>query len=483
MIYSSIFTSKTNLKVPSFIDGKPFHSKYDPEREAAQFVSTIQQKDFFLIGGIGAGYHLKALAEKFPESKILALENSREDLDFLISQLHSELSFEKNISFTTIETLQQDLINNYIPAIYSTFGYIDVKSWASHTDQDLIVDKINSSIKKIAADFSVQAHFGKVWQKNILENLKYADTEHKLSLPTNKTAIIVAAGPSLDEKIDILRVERCNLFIISTDTGFKSLLRNGITPDAVVSIDGQFISSLHFSNQIPKETLYVFELTGNSSAARKIHKNGGKLFFSVSEHPFEKFIQDYSKESFLNLDSTSGTVTVAAVDFARKNGFEKIQVLGADFGYINQKPYTKGTYLDDIYLKSQDKLSTEEKNYSALMYRTELISEKNKKTTETLLQYENNFLNWCAQNGMDVLSKDNVYHLTNKFSKSDIEIKPFDLKGFMKYIKNNEKSEKMQIALLPMIAFLKNKDSSDTKGKSFDEYSKLALNFISRYNF
>lgn len=486
MIYGEKILSKTELYIPIFLDQKPFCSKYDPMREAAQFSSITDQKDFFLIGGLGSGFHILELSKKFPDSRIMVVENSDEDINFCFSNFYKELSFLKtnNIEITTIKNIEEKLIENYIPACYSTFAYLDVKSWTNHIDNELLIKKINSAMKKIGADFSVQAHFGKIWQKNILENLKLNQNQQKITVPTNKIAAIIAAGPTLDSKINLLKEKRKDYYIISTDTGYKSLLRNNLYPDCVVSVDGQNVSHRHFMKKDETSPIFVLELTADNSTARKLIKNNRTVIFSVSQHPFEVLANKYFPEAFITIDSSSGTVTIAALDFARKAGFRNIQVFGADFGYPMNKAYAKGTYLDDIYSETASRISTTEKLYSGLMFRTELKKINGKPTTETLETYKNNLLLWCKNSGLECLMKDDVFLLENKGSTEKeftIWCGKFPFEKFIKEINSKEYEGQLEIALLPLIAWLKNKKQDNLL--KFNEYCKLARNYISRYNF
>ena len=55
MIYYDVIISKSGLKIPLFSDGKPMHSKYDPEKEAETLISGINRSDYFLVLGLGGG--------------------------------------------------------------------------------------------------------------------------------------------------------------------------------------------------------------------------------------------------------------------------------------------------------------------------------------------------------------------------------------------------------------------------------------------
>ena len=83
-LYSEIIKSKTSLQIPVFFDGRPMHSKYNPVQEGMTFAGQVKEySGFIVVLGIGGGYHIKSISERFPEAHILAIENSADDLNFL----------------------------------------------------------------------------------------------------------------------------------------------------------------------------------------------------------------------------------------------------------------------------------------------------------------------------------------------------------------------------------------------------------------
>ena len=127
MLYSNTIPAKNNQIIPVFYDGRPMHSKYDPLREAENFVQNIKKSDFFVVAGIGAGYHIKKISEKFPESVILAVENSNLELDFLrknISEIKT-IEKQKNIYFSTLTDFPEKLKNLYVPAVYDKINLVE----------------------------------------------------------------------------------------------------------------------------------------------------------------------------------------------------------------------------------------------------------------------------------------------------------------------------------------------------------------------
>ena len=480
--------SKTGLKIPQFTSGKLIHSKYDPEKEAQNLADRLDHKTFFVITGIGAGFFIEKLSNKFNNSKIIAIENTKNDLIFLEENfpIIKKLKLNNNIIFSTMEDLYNNLLENYIPAIYPSFQLIEYRSWITENQEstEKIKNTISLAIKKISEDFSVQAHFGKFWQHNIISNLKQLNQNTQITFPNNKKAIIVAAGPSLDDNINWIRENRNDLYIFSTDTAYKTLQKQKIFCDAVVSIDGQSISHQHFLREINKETVFIFDLCGNSSSIKKIKKNGNKIIFTTTGHPLSYFAKKTQNNSFnlIYTDAGSGTVTIAALDFANKAGFKEIHVIGADFSFPKRKPYAKGTYLEDLYINNHSRISNLEKNYTTLMYRTKTIEKNKIQTTELLQSYKDSFDNWLKNNNFSFYQKDQKYICQSNLNLKTNSViqQKFDFKNFADEIQKKDLS-KMTQSLLPYISYLRMQDSKKNIERNFETLLNIAVNHIVRY--
>ncbi|MGL4981775.1 MAG: 6-hydroxymethylpterin diphosphokinase MptE-like protein, partial [Treponemataceae bacterium] len=232
--------------------------------------------------------------------------------------------------------------------------------------------------------------------------LAHRRKEQKITFPLEKTAVIVAAGPSLDASVQKIITNRSQFYVIATDTALGVLQKNTIVPDACVSIDGQWVSCEHFMQDFSSKMLCVVDLCANPAFTQKAIKSHCPLIFCTNAHPLCQLICDFYSEkspnTFFPLDSSAGTVTLAALNFARSVGFEKIETLGADFAYSNGKPYARGTYLDTLFSIAATRLKNTETQFVHLMYRTELFTHKKGVTTKVLMQYEQKYTDFMQKN-------------------------------------------------------------------------------------
>ncbi|MCF0126220.1 MAG: DUF115 domain-containing protein, partial [Clostridia bacterium] len=299
--------------------------------------------------------------------------------------------------------------------------------------------------------------------------------DNHFKIDTQKKCAILAAGPTLDYKIEYLIQNRNKYFILSTDTAYKAATLKNLKCDAVITLDAQNISVNHFIHKKDCNTQFFLDYSSSPSIGRALKKNKNKTAFFTSGHPLENIIT--TSDTSLYLTSGSGTVTIAALDLAVKSGFNEIEVYGADFSYPFYKPYCKGTYLDIIYNKNSTKLCTNEKNFSKLMFRTELKKQGNISTTETLIAYKESFEKYLEENKLEYYLKQNVYVIKNNYENI---IKEFSYDLISKktlFDKITNRDQKMLNACLPYIAFCRRKNPE----KDWDFLENQAFNDLGRF--
>lgn len=486
-LYRGIITAKNGSMVPVFADGTPAHSKYNPEREAASFGSAIKSNCmFFIVLGLGGGYHIASLIKRFNAAKIIIIENSIEDINF-IRQIPcvAEILRNPGIKILTAEKLKGHLQELYIPSLYGDLEILVQRAWADENKEyaKAVRQLIDREMHTISADYSVQSHFGAIWLRNIMLNLKKAsylqDCQKILSLPTERTAAVIAAGPSLDYSIKEIIRNRGKYYVIATDTAYSVLEKYHVTADAVLSLDGQQVSLYHFTGSMEENTLFIFDLCANPDAVLKAVQKNCRIIFVQSGHPLAAYAGN-----FMRLEAGAGTVTIAAADFAYKAGFKNIIFFGADFSYHDGKPYTKGTYLDVLYNCKAGRLLTCEQQFCSLMYRTPLIPVNNAKkchTTEILDSYRKTLEQWQKRTSCIKISyaEQPAFLFRYDFNFSLFRAKLLDdirLAG-----DKIDAQNPLLTAVLPYISYLRMKNGREGSVHTIGQLLKLAYRKILRY--
>ena len=96
----------------------------------------------------------------------------------------------------------------------------------------------------VSANQQVNMFFGEYFARNVFSNMHLLEDSYDIvklakQMPDDITAIIVAAGPSLDKNIKELHRAQGRCLIVSTDTALKPLALEGITPDITAIMDSK----------------------------------------------------------------------------------------------------------------------------------------------------------------------------------------------------------------------------------------------------
>ena len=107
-----------------------------------------------------------------------------------------------------------------------------------------------------------RSNFAQLWTRNhiyntsLLSRVPLCRIHNEESLSEN-LAVIVGAGPTLDNEWDNLHKFRDSITLICVDTAIKPLLTHGIMPDFIMTLDGQIYSLDDFTASIPSESIVI----------------------------------------------------------------------------------------------------------------------------------------------------------------------------------------------------------------------------------
>ncbi|MGB4373090.1 MAG: 6-hydroxymethylpterin diphosphokinase MptE-like protein, partial [Halanaerobiales bacterium] len=229
------------------------HSRYDPEKEAERFVSNlnIEGIDSIIVLGFGLGYHVKTLFNKIRD-KGVKLFVIIEDL-YLFKRALSYNDFTDLFTYEKFylilfedpeKTELSYIIQSKIDHIFEKIQLIELP-FINNLELENI-DHIREELQYILytqlANNATVTERGAEWEKNILGNLalllRKPGVGYVQDCFKDKTAIIVAAGPSLNKNIHLLKKAKGKAIIIAVDAVLKRLLAEDIIPDIVVVYDG-----------------------------------------------------------------------------------------------------------------------------------------------------------------------------------------------------------------------------------------------------
>ena len=164
-------------------------------------------------------------------------------------------------------------------------------------------------------------------------------------LATGMPAVIVAAGPSLDQNVRDLATIGDRALVIACDTAARPLLNLLVDVDFIVAADPTRANAAHLSSLPPTPAWLVAEASVHPSAL--VHGDGRTFFFRVADHQPWPWLRSLDLD--VDVLETWGSVATSAFSLALELGCNPIVFLGADFAFTGGRPYCRGTTFESLY--------------------------------------------------------------------------------------------------------------------------------------
>lgn len=314
--------------------------------------NELKSNDIIINFGIGLGYLLDECYSNYP-AKIFIYEPDLELLHFVLSNadISEHLSSGRVYISNDLDELINKLTETYLTKDKVEITYIPNYAISKNRELLLLTQKVFDSCKTKMVDINTITRFSKTWLINSIENLSYINENKGYLLSdlenmfTNQTALIIAAGPSLNDNLEIIKANRNKYVIFAVNKIVKYLFQNDILPDFVVCLDaGNMEKTLgNFSSLLSKCNCIM-----DIRADKYISKIGfDKIFYTFSDTDF--LMQKLAKHnSFMKFYETGGTAATLALTSAVKMGFAKIIFTGLDLAFKDNLIYGSGELMNRI---------------------------------------------------------------------------------------------------------------------------------------
>lgn len=179
-------------------------------------------------------------------------------------------------------------------------------------------------------------------------NVRRAVSETSRCFAGRQDFIVVAAGPSLDDKLEFLRENQGKKTIIAVGTVFRKLLENEILPDMVAVLDPQERTYKQIEGLEDKKVPMLLAVTAYWKFAANYQ--GDKYLVPLAGMHEEQ----ESEEAWV----IGGTVTHLAIEAAVRFGARNIYLVGVDLAYPKGVSHAEGL-MDRTVKNTEDMLPVE----------------------------------------------------------------------------------------------------------------------------
>lgn len=355
-------------------DGKEryLHSKYDPVKEArtqvAQFAAQGEPSTSIIVFGVGMGYMLYELLNLLPPYGMMYVFEPEGSLYPLFFDHGGEgLLMDTRIQFFSYA--DDNELTHHLSNDVLTLQNCDAFSFFSSTaymsvfpeEYNRIVETINTVSSNLLSHKTSIHALGTHWCTDYLRNYPYlfesASAKALFHRFSGKTAVIVAAGPSLTKNVRFLKNFRNQCLIIATDTALRVLENEGIRPHLVVSVSGN-----PAAYQKLRDTGYgrLPLLYKSQTAADVLANHNGSKFYARFNNVFlNRVLEEMGIDA--GLIESGGSVACSSLDLAVKLGCTTVVFVGQDLALTggeyhakNATGYTSQSQVDLFGMETAD---------------------------------------------------------------------------------------------------------------------------------
>lgn len=322
------------------------HNMEDPIGSAKRSAEKQEMKaeNASILLGFGLGYFAIELARKLEKKHALIVCETDPALlktalthvdltevlssDYIRILVGPEIPLQAMIHRLAVKfmTAKVDVIS-YEPSVrLSRRAYERLTEIAQKESRAIILNR-NTTLKagrRIMENFLV----------NFPEVIRSAGVKHLENVFPGRPAVLVAAGPSLEKNVHLLRELEGRAVIISADTALRLLLPLGIKPDIVTTIDFNQVNFEKFKNvPIDPDIALVYHCGGYSESITAFQ--GPRFTQSHVPNRIPAWLMQYVEDKG---DLPSGT-TVAHLSFhlARHLGCDPIVFIGQDLAFPDKQ--------------------------------------------------------------------------------------------------------------------------------------------------
>lgn len=351
-------TGQETLKYVNASKSIYVHSKYDPQKEATMLIDNLEKNETInsdthvVFFGLGLAYHIDEFVNRHPDMKFSVIEPSMEVFVHFLDCKPAKKIFTKELVSFVIGDNISSFLNQWSDGRENSVVIFELPSYKNIFSFELerFFILFKEHIKNKRSQLSVNYVFKERWILNSVNNFKTVLRTPNILLENNevflnKTAILVAAGPSLNYEIENLRkIREMGLaYIFSVGSAINTLLENNIYPHAMCTIDPGVHNQEVFKKANKKGIKTIPMIFGSSVGFESLVQYQGPKYHMITSQDTiaDYFLQTETNEKVGRI-SDAPSVAVATYELLVKLGFKQILLVGQNFAYLKDKHYAEG---------------------------------------------------------------------------------------------------------------------------------------------
>lgn len=336
------------------------HSRYDPAEEAAAFIHSLYQLEEYELAifyGVGLGYHIEYVNKIYPNIQMIGVEPCEQVLPYIIQAGVISDSAVKALDSLFICNGHEDVytaIEQRLSSLAKKSIIIPLPSYQRVFPQQYqaFYRRFGQYVGMNDAAKNTKKKHQKHWTINAMGNFDHIIHSGNMLSGCykgfqGKPAILVSAGPSLDEEVELLRQikQAGTAYIFSVGSAINTLVEYGAYPDAMVSIDPSDANKQVFQKLIDARIDFIPLIFGTCIGPGTLDSySGPKIHVITDKDKISPYLLTIPEGGELPVVSDASSVAIVALEILHRLGCDPIVLVGQNMAYREAKYYASGIH-------------------------------------------------------------------------------------------------------------------------------------------
>lgn len=336
------------------------HSRYNPIREAEAIIEEykeIEEGTTVIFYGTGLGYHIDLFLEKYPDVNYYIYEPVPEMLYTYLSSKSIKDLPGKNLKNIVLGNNREETLKFLNSLIDKNRGNVLLIELPIHKQifnrqyKDFL-ELFKTIIKDKRSGIHTNYAFQERWILNSMKNFKEVLNTPNILLEKkdqfkDKPAILVAAGPSLNEEIENIRYikDKGLAYIFSVGSAINTLIYHDIYPDAACTYDPTVHNQKVFEKTKERGIKEIPMIFGSSVGYETlVNYPGDKYHMITSQDTVSNYYLKNKDGKSINIVQDAPSIAVVTVQLLYALGFSPIILVGQNLAYRGKERHSEGVH-------------------------------------------------------------------------------------------------------------------------------------------
>lgn len=327
------------------------NSMYSPEHEAERYVAQfepIREGSAFLCYGFGNGGVIRKILEEkekvylcvICEPSMLIFKRALEEFDLTDILEHPSVRFY--VGDIKIEEIERNIHNKITYDSWKRFNLCILSKYKELFEDTCveIAELYDRIVINKEGELNTLIEYARTGMENEIQAMRWimdcvSLQSLKDEMSTDVPYIVVAAGPSLEKNVEVLKKAKGRAVIVCVDTAVGFLLKHDVVPDMICCVDAQKELKL-FENPKIKEIPIAVSTDTNYRVLEKLEVKR-PIYISISNDFLMREFTDKGKP--VGYFDGGGSVATILFQLGVELGYKRIVLVGQDLAFTDKKAH------------------------------------------------------------------------------------------------------------------------------------------------